>query len=259
MTKNERIPVITANWKMHKTIEQALHFLESLAPKIGSSQVRLFLAAPFTAIYNLNKSVKELSLPIVIGGQNMNDVSEGAFTGEIAALMLKEAGAAFVLLGHSERRHLFGEGDAFINKKVLRAIEEMLLPVLCVGENLKEREAGKTFEVVERQIKEGLKGVDKFSAANLMIAYEPVWAIGTGRVATPAEAQSVHHFCRNILAELFGKSVAEQIVIQYGGSVKAENARALILQDDIDGFLVGGASLEVDSFYQIIKECEELV
>jgi triosephosphate isomerase len=244
---------------MHKTIEQAIQFLESLAPKIGSSQVRVFLAAPYTAIHALKKRVQELSLPIEIGGQNMNDADEGAFTGEIAASMLKEAGASFVLLGHSERRLLFKETDTSINKKVLSALKQMLTPVLCVGETLEERESEQTLQVVRRQIEKGLSGIERTAAVNIVIAYEPVWAIGTGRVATAEEAQEVHHFCRSVMEELFGKRVANRTIIQYGGSVKSENAQSLIEQEDINGFLVGGASLNVDSFYQIIKQCEESI
>lgn len=255
MSKNERAPVITGNWKMYKTIEQAFQFLESLPAKIGQSQVRVFLAVPFTAIYQVKKKIQELSLPITIGAQNMNDASEGAFTGEIAAVMLQEAGADFVLLGHSERRRLFGETDSFVNKKVLRALSQGITPTLCIGESIEERNAGQTFDVVRRQVMQGLMNIDKNQAAKVMLAYEPVWAIGTGQVATAAQAQEVHRFCREVMHELFDSEVANKVIIQYGGSVKPENAMQLLAQEDVDGFLVGGASLDVDSFSEIIKNC----
>jgi len=248
-----RATIITGNWKMYKTTEQAAEFVESLTSKLEPSQARLFVAAPFTTIASLKEKVAESGLPIVVGAQNMNDASEGAFTGEIAAVMVKEAGAEFVLLGHSERRHIFGEDDAFINKKVLRAMAEGITPVLCVGETLAQREAEETFSVVARQLAEGLQGVT--DAQGLILAYEPVWAIGTGKVATPQDAEAVHAHLRKKMAELFGDEVAEQTVIQYGGSVKPENASALMAEKNIDGLLIGGASLDADSFSEIVKQC----
>lgn len=184
----------------------------------------------------------------------MNDASEGAFTGEIAGDMLKDAGARFVLLGHSERRHLYGEDDAFINRKVKRAVETGLQPILCVGETKVEYEGGQTHEVIERQLMEGLKDLQPSQLENLVIAYEPVWAIGNGHSATPEIAQEVQHFCREILAKILTEELAQQIVIQYGGSVNPSNANELLAQPDIDGLLIGGASLSLESFCQIVND-----
>ena len=243
-----RTPVIAGNWKMYKTIEEACAFVETLAPLPEPSQAAVYLAVPFTAIH----AVAQMEAPVIVGGQNMNDASEGAFTGEIAARMLKEAGARFVILGHSERRHIFNESSAFINKKVHRALQEELQPIVCVGETLEQRERGETEAVLEEQILDSLKGVGKREIPKLILAYEPVWAIGTGRVAHPDDAQSAHAFCRRLIAKKWSEPAAEKLVIQYGGSVKPESAAVLMAQPDIDGLLVGGASLSPQTFSEII-------
>jgi len=245
--------IIAGNWKMHKTQQEAELYIRELAPLIAAAKSSVFLAVPFTVIESAAKAAKKTN--IVIGAQNMHDATSGAFTGEIAGVMLKSAGGEFVILGHSERRHIFGESDAFINKKVHRALIDDLLPILCVGETAEEREASKTYEVIERQIKEGLTNIPKEEITRVVIAYEPVWAIGTGKTATPQIAQEVHKFIRDLLVELFGKRAASKISILYGGSVKPENTKELIEQKDIDGALVGGASLEAQSFAKIINQC----
>ncbi len=252
-SNSSRPTVIAGNWKMYKTIDEAKAFVETLAPLIGKSQATVYLAVPFTAIQPAAKYAEELGAPITIGAQNMNDASEGAFTGEIAARMLKDAGAHFVILGHSERRHIFQETNAFINKKVKRALEDSLQPILCVGETLDQREAGETEAVLKEQLTGSLEGVLPEELVKMIIAYEPVWAIGTGKVAHPDDAQSAHAFIRGVIEEGWGKEAADRIVIQYGGSVKPENADDLLAQPDVDGLLVGGASLSADSFSKIIN------
>jgi triosephosphate isomerase (TIM) len=247
MNKN---PYIIGNWKMYKTAREATDYIETLAPKVEGVKANIYLAVPFTSISPASHYAKETNL--VIGAQNMNDAREGAFTGEIAALMLKEAGAAFVLLGHSERRLVFGETDAFIRRKVLRALQDDLQPVLCIGETQQERSANQTEEVLRRQLLSALEEVPKEEAGRLIIAYEPVWAIGTGKAATSKDIEHAHSFCRSLLEELFGKRKGGTIPILYGGSVKLENIAELIQQKEIDGVLVGGASLEPEIFIQII-------
>lgn len=251
MSTKKRAMVIAGNWKMYKTIEEANEFITALLPKVKESRPSIFLSVPFTAINAAAKAAAGSN--IVIGAQNMNDVEEGAFTGEIAAKMLLDAGARFVILGHSERRHLFGESDDFINKKVIRAVTEGIVPLLCIGETLEERESGKTEEVLRRQIVSSLSGVTKEQFSNMIIAYEPVWAIGTGRTATTDVAQKTQAFCRSVVTELYGESFAEELVLLYGGSVKPSNARDFMKQEDIDGLLVGGASLDAEKFSAIVN------
>jgi triosephosphate isomerase len=248
-----RPTIIAGNWKMYKTIEEAKSFVESLAPLIKKSQAAVYLAVPFTAIYPTVQYVRELKTSITVGAQNMNDASQGAFTGEVAGKMLKEAGTQFVILGHSERRALFHEDDALVNRKVKRALAEGLQPLLCIGETLEQREHGRIEEVLRRELELGLQGLLADDLSKVVIAYEPVWAIGTGKVATPEDVQEAHQFCRTVIREIWGHEVAEQVVIQYGGSVKPDNAAALIALADVDGFLVGGASLLSSDFSQIIN------
>jgi triosephosphate isomerase (TIM) len=244
---------IIGNWKMNKTIEEARQFIDHLLPHLKESSLHVGLAVPFTALYPLSQQFKDSSL-LMIGAQNMNDASEGAFTGEVAGKMLKEAGAQFVLIGHSERRQLYHESDEWINRKMKRAVEINLQPILCVGETEKEHEAHQAKEVIERQLREGFHSISKEQIKNLIIAYEPVWAIGTGKSATPEEAQEMHHFCRAILSDLFSEEEAGKAVIQYGGSVNPQNAQELLDQPDIDGLLIGGASLSLESFSQIVDD-----
>lgn len=246
--------IVIGNWKMYKTSSEASDYIEKLIPLIEGCRPRVFLSVPYTAISSAVASSKKSQ--IEIGAQNMNDAREGAFTGEIAALMLKEAGASFVLLGHSERRRIFHESDELIEKKVKRALQDDLIPVLCVGETLEEHEEKETKEVLERQIESALSSIPKENISNLILAYEPVWAIGTGKSATPKQAQTAHALCREALSEHFGKRKAGQIPILYGGSVKPENAKTLMSQKDIDGVLVGGASLDPEVLANIIMQCE---
>ena len=231
---------------MYKTVEEAALFVKNLAPLVTKAT---YLAVPFTAI----KSAADIAKGtlIDIGAQNMHDASEGAFTGEIAAKMLLDAGARFVILGHSERRRLFHETSALVNKKVKRALSEKIQPLLCIGETLEQREAGKTEEIIRSQLLESLADISLDQHPEIMLAYEPVWAVGTDMAATPETAQEAHRFCRQCISEKWGEEAANKIVIQYGGSVKPDNAQNLLNEPDIDGLLVGGASLTVESFSQI--------
>jgi triosephosphate isomerase len=242
---------VVGNWKMYKTAREATDYIEDLVPLVEGMRTNLFLAVPFTSIASAVQFAKETN--VVIGAQNMNDAREGAFTGEIAGLMLKEAGAAFVILGHSERRHVFGETNALVHRKVLRALQDDLQPILCVGETLKERGAGKTEAVLKEQIFSGLDGVPREEAHKVILAYEPVWAIGTGKTATSKLIEEAHGLIRECLAELFGKKKAEEIAVLYGGSVKPENAEEIGSLKNVDGVLVGGASLDPNQFAEIVR------
>lgn len=245
--------IIAGNWKMYKTIEEAVSFIETLAPLIGKSQAAVYLAVPFTAIQPAVACVKKLKAKITIGAQNMSDAQEGAFTGEIAAKMLVEAGAQFVILGHSERRYLFHEGDAFINRKIKRALKTRLEPILCIGETLEERNDGQTEAILEGQLLGSLEGLSTDEVARVRLAYEPVWAIGTGKVASPKDAAVAHRFCRNVLSDHWEKGLGDKVAILYGGSAKPENAPDLLAQKDVDGLLIGGASLSAETFSEMIK------
>jgi len=246
-----RQKLIAGNWKMYKTGKEAREFVTKLSFLVCQAPCRVLLAVPFTAI----ESAKEAALGslIEIGAQNMHDAIEGAFTGEICSRMLKEAGATFVLLGHSERRHHFHETNAFIHRKLKRALAEDLQPILCIGETESQREAGKTQEVLYSQLAECLQNLTSQEMQKIILAYEPVWAIGTGRAATSQMAQEVHLLCRRFLENQYDVQTAKRSLILYGGSVKPENINDLIEQPDIDGALVGGASLEASSFAQIIN------
>lgn len=239
---------------MYKTIDEALAFIDKIAPIAAVDGSSVFLAVPFTAIKSA--ADKATGSPIVIGAQNMNDASEGAFTGEVAASMLKDAGASFVLLGHSERRRIFKEDNGFINRKVKRALHSSLQPIVCVGETFEEREAGKTEEVIKKQLVECLEGISNEMAVSLIIAYEPVWAIGSGKAATPTIAEEVHGYIRELLGSLFGEDVAVKIPILYGGSVNPENAKEFLNEENIDGLLIGSASLHAESFAKIVELCQ---
>lgn len=252
MKDSQRPIIITGNWKMYKTIEQTVEFVQTLAPLVENVAPLVYLAVPFTAIKAAADQAKETK--IVIGAQNMHDASEGAFTGEIAGKMLVEAGARFVILGHSERRILFKETNDVINRKMKRAISDRLQPVLCIGETQQEREAGLTPQVLTTQLTECLAGIKSEQLKDLIIAYEPVWAVGTDLAATPEIAEQAHKICREWLIDQYNEKLAESTVIQYGGSVKPENASAFLEQLDIDGLLVGGASLSAETFSKIIKE-----
>lgn len=246
---------VIGNWKMYKTAREATDYIEHLMPLVEDFEQNIYLSVPFTSISSASTFAKKTN--IVIGAQNMNDARDGAFTGEIAGLMLKEAGASFVLLGHSERRQVFGESNEFIHRKVVRAFQDDIQPVLCIGETLLERDSGKMEEVLREQISVALEGISKEDVGRLIVAYEPVWAIGTGRAATPKMAEDAHAFCRLVLQELFGKKLSGAISILYGGSVKLENVADLMEQKNVDGVLVGGASLEPNLFAQIAHHCRK--
>ncbi|PWU04975.1 MAG: triose-phosphate isomerase [Verrucomicrobia bacterium] len=249
--------LIAGNWKMNKTAAEATAFAKNLLKDSSNEKlVEVLLCAPFTAIPALSQVLAGST--IALGAQNMNPEISGAFTGEISAAMLKEFDVKYVILGHSERRTLFNESNDFINKKVKAAINGKLNPILCVGETLKERESGKTMEVIGTQIREGLQGLSKEEIGNVVIAYEPIWAIGTGKNATPEMAQEVHAAIRKIIENEFDIK-ANNMQILYGGSMKPENAEELLMQSDIDGGLIGGASLELNSFIQIIDKAKKIV
>ena len=247
-----RKKLIAGNWKMNKTSSDATALVQDLVNEVGrSSDVDVVVCPPYTSLEVVGKAIEGSS--IKLGAQNMHHEASGAYTGEISAAMLRSIFTNYVILGHSERRTYFGETDAFINQKVLAALKNQLKPIVCVGETLSERESGSTLKVVQTQLEANLEGVSKDLAVNLVIAYEPVWAIGTGKVATTEQAQEVHAFIRSLLVKLFGDAVAQKLRILYGGSMKPANAPELLSQKDIDGGLIGGASLESRSFTDLIK------
>ena len=249
--KPERRLILAGNWKMHKTVREAKEFVSMLINEMKDfKEFEIVVAPPFTALSEVGEILKGSN--IKLAAQNMFYEEKGAFTGEISPLMLKELGVEYVIIGHSERRHIFGESDELIRKKVKSALEHGLTPILCVGEKLEEREKGLTFNVVERQIKEALYGLSAEEVEKIVIAYEPVWAIGTGKVARPYQAQEVHSYIRKLLSEMFGEEVAKKVRILYGGSIKPENFLPIIAQPDVDGGLVGGASLK-ESFVELGK------
>jgi triosephosphate isomerase len=245
--------LIVGNWKMNKTVAESLDLVHSLQVELGNvKEVDIVVCPPFTALSEVSKVILE-SKSIRLGAQNMSENNFGAFTGEICAGMLKEFSVRYVILGHSERRQFQKESDALINAKAKAALGAALKPIVCVGETLAERESGVTEKVVDTQVTGCLAGLTKEQMADVVIAYEPVWAIGTGKTATSAQAQEVHAFIRRRVAALFDEAVAKGLRILYGGSVKPANTRELMSQPDVDGALVGGASLEARSFSDIVK------
>ncbi|MDD2296994.1 MAG: triose-phosphate isomerase [Sphaerochaetaceae bacterium] len=242
---------IAGNWKMNMTPSEGVVFAKALAEAVKDASVRVVVAPPFVTIPGVAEALQESS--IEVAAQNMADHLSGAYTGEVSAPMLKELGVSVVILGHSERRALYGESDAFINRKVKLALAEDLDVILCVGETLEEREAGQLETVLKRQVIEGLKDVSASEMSHIIIAYEPVWAIGTGKTATPDDANSAHAFIRSEIEKLYSKSVAESLIIQYGGSVKPSNVKDLMAMKHIDGALVGGAALSVEQFGPIVR------
>jgi len=246
-----RKPVIAGNWKMHKTVEEAVAFVETVKAASLAEDVEAVICAPFLALPAL---VGETSgTRIGIGAQNVHFEEKGAFTGEISVPMLQAVGVKYVIIGHSERRQYFNETDETVNRKVKAAHAGGLIPIVCVGESLEERENGRTQEVVGVQVKRGLEGLSSEEMKRTIIAYEPVWAIGTGKASTAEDAEETISFIRQTVADLFGDQVANEVRIQYGGSVKPENIRSFMEQPNIDGALVGGASLEADSFLQLVQ------
>jgi len=248
----ERKLIIAGNWKMNKTVAEGLDLVRSLKiDLVNVKEVDVVICPPFTALSGVSKAVLESN--IRLGAQNMSENNVGAFTGEIAAVMLKEFSVRYVILGHSERRQYQKESDELVSKKALAAHAASLKPIVCVGETLAEREAGNTEKVLETQIRGSLATLNEDHMLETIIAYEPVWAIGTGKTATTAQAQEAHNFIRRLLGKMFDETVARRVRIQYGGSVKPSNARELMSQPDVDGALVGGASLEARGFADIIK------
>jgi triosephosphate isomerase (TIM) len=248
----ERLPFIAGNWKMNKTVAETLDLLKELKTAIsGVKGVEVAVAPPFTALDAARKELEGSS--IRLAAQNLYWEEKGAFTGEISPLMLKEVDCQYVIVGHSERRQFFGESDETVNRRIKSALGQGLKVIFCIGETLKEREEEKTFLLIEKQIEGGLKGLGDKELRNMTIAYEPIWAIGTGKTATPEQAEEVHRFIRGKLERLYSKAVSEEIRIQYGGSVTPENIKGLMNQPDIDGALVGGASLKAESFSKIVR------
>jgi len=247
-----RKPVIAGNWKLYKTKAEALSLIGELAPLVaGVTEVEVVVAPVFTVLPSLVGAVA--GTPIALAAQDVFWEEEGAFTGEVSPRMLMDAGASHVIIGHSERREYFGETDATVNKKIRAALKGALVPIFCIGETLAAREAGETFAVLERQVKGGLEGLTATQFAPIIVAYEPVWAIGTGKTASDEQAQEAHAFIRGVLSRIYGKESADKARILYGGSVKPENIKGLMSCADIDGALVGGASLKAASFGAIVN------
>ena len=247
-----RLPFMAGNWKMNKTVGEALDLVRELKAAIsGVKTVEVAVAPPFTALYAIRKELEGSS--IHLAAQNLYWEEKGAFTGEVSPLMLKEVGCDYVIIGHSERRQFFGETDETVNRRIRAALAQGLKVILCIGETLREREEGKTFSVIEGQLEGGLKGLGDQEMTNMVIAYEPVWAIGTGKTATPEQAEEVHRFIRGKIEKLYSREVSEEIRVQYGGSVTPENVKGLMNQPNIDGALVGGASLKAEFFSKIVR------
>ena len=248
-----RIPFIAGNWKMYKTVQDAVVFVKELKSAVKDVvDVEIVVAPPFTAVHAVAEAARNSN--IGVAAQDVYWEREGAFTGEVSPAMVKEAGAEYVIVGHSERRRLFGETDTIVNRKVAAAIGAGLTPIVCIGETLEERERDETFAVLDRQIKDGLDGFSAEQVAELVVAYEPVWAIGTGRTATSAQAGEAHAHIRKRLRQWFGGNAADRCHVIYGGSVKPDNIRELIAEPDVDGALVGGASLDVRGFGEIVSK-----
>jgi triosephosphate isomerase len=247
-----RRKIIAGNWKMNNDLAATQNLISNLLKSLtGNEKCDIIVCPPFISLSEAGTQLK--NSVVKLGAQNMYFENDGAFTGEVSAQMLKSAGCEFVILGHSERRAIFKESDSLINKKIKKAISSGLKPIFCVGETLEQREKGITKDIIKTQITEGLKDISAGEVKSLIVAYEPVWAIGTGRNATPEQAQEVHEFIRSLIKEKYSEGIAGNLIIQYGGSVKPDNAKDLLSRKDIDGALVGGASLKADSFLGIIK------
>jgi triosephosphate isomerase len=248
-----RRPLVAGNWKMHKTVREAVALVEEIRAELARvpAKADVLVAPPFTALHAVAQFLRGSG--IAIAGQNMHWEKEGAFTGEVSPVMLTDLGVSHVIIGHSERRHLFGESDEAVDRKCRAAFDHGLTPIACIGETLPERESDRTLEVVERELERALRHLTPDEAARAVVAYEPLWAIGTGVTATPAQAQEVHAFIRRRISVSHGDAVAASIRILYGGSVKPDNAAALIDEPDVDGALVGGACLQADSFLKIVR------
>ena len=253
MTISNEKPFLAGNWKMHKTIPEAVEMVKALkeeSPQLMDAE--LVVIPPYTMLNEVKKVIEGSN--IQLGAQNIFWEEKGAFTGEVSPPMLKDAGCQYVTIGHSERRQYFGETNETVNKKIKAALAHELTPIMCIGESLEEREKGNTMDKVETQINSGLEGLGKDEIRRIVIAYEPIWAIGTGVTATPSQAEEVHSFIRKKLTEKYGNEIASYAIILYGGSVKPANTYSILKENNINGALVGGASLEADSFIQITKE-----
>jgi triosephosphate isomerase len=247
-----RRPLIAGNWKLYKTVAEALDLVEALKKELTDVEDRDIVVAPvFTALAKAGEALTGSNIDLA--AQNCYPENTGAFTGEVSPLLLQDVGCRYIIVGHSERRQIFGEADDFINRKVKAVIAQCLKVILCIGETLEERESGQTLQVLQRQVSEGLKDLTASDMAQVVIAYEPVWAIGTGKTASNEQAQEAHNFVRGLLGETFGKETAEATRILYGGSVKPGNVDGLMAQPDIDGALVGGASLKAADFVRIVR------
>jgi triosephosphate isomerase len=248
-----RKKIVAGNWKMNNDLSEAVTLISEIKNGMANSNssAGVIICPPYISLETASALLKNGS--VKLGAQNMHFKDSGAFTGEISADMLKSVGCEYVILGHSERRSIFKETDQEINLKIKKAIAAGLSPIFCVGETLEERESGIMKDVVERQIRDGLKDISEDQISKIIIAYEPVWAIGTGKTASPDQAQEMHKFIRNVIADSYSEAAAEELTIQYGGSVKPDNAEELMMQPDIDGALVGGACLQADSFLSIVK------
>jgi len=247
-----RRALIAGNWKMYKTDAEAIELARGLAREAGNLTDRdVLLCPPFTSLKSVSEAIARTN--VKLGGQTLHWEKEGAFTGMVSGPMLKSVGCSHVIIGHSEQRQFFGETNETVNKRVKAALFHGLVPIMCVGELLAEREAGKAEAVVKEQVEGGLKSITAEEMKKIVIAYEPVWAIGTGKTATPDDADNMHRFIRSLIAKMYGDAVAEGTIIQYGGSVKPENVDELMAKPNIDGALVGGASLKVDSFTRIVR------
>jgi len=246
-----RRPLIAGNWKMHTTAQEAQQLAAAVVQAAAKAADRdVMIAPPFTALAAVSKTLSGSG--VILGAQNVHWETQGAFTGEISGAMLQDLGCKMAIIGHSERRQVFGETDAMINSRIGGALQSGLVPVFCIGETLEQRDADQTLQVLENQVRAGLAGVELTDGAGLVVAYEPVWAIGTGKTATEMQAQEVHGFIRGLLGDIFEKNIAADMRILYGGSVKPENIDILMRQEDIDGALVGGAALNAKSFERII-------
>ena len=247
-----RRPIIAGNWKMNNTIKEAVELVNGLKRELDTiNSVDIVVSPPFTALSDVNELIMDSN--IKLSAQNVYWQEEGAFTGEVSTIMLKDAGCAYVIVGHSERRQYFNETNETVNKRLKAVLAGGLKVIVCVGEVLEEREAGKTFDIIRSQVQGSLQGLSRSDMNNVVLAYEPVWAIGTGKTASPEQAQEVHQYIRGLLKDIFDKETAAEIRIQYGGSVKPDNIKELMQKEDVDGALVGGASLKIDSFGAIVK------
>ena len=245
-----RKPIIAGNWKMNKTIDETIEFINEIKDKLNDDKVEAVICAPFTVLKDLKEATKGTN--IKVGAQNMHYAENGAFTGEVSATMLKEIGMDYVIIGHSERRQYFNETNEACNKKVLKALEVGINPILCCGETLEQREANETKNICKTQVEEALKDIDVNDISKVVIAYEPIWAIGTGKTATSEDANDVISYIREVVARLYGEK-SNEVRIQYGGSVKPQNVAEIMAQSDIDGALVGGASLAANDYIQLVN------